>query len=74
MTLTKVVNGDHNLTVYAKDSAGNIGTSKIIYFAMAEEAELFSTTLVIAVSGVSLAVVAAGVLVYWKKRKRKIVV
>jgi hypothetical protein len=74
MTLTKVVNGDHNLTVYAKDAAGNIGASKIIYFAMAEEAELFSTTLVIAVSGISLAVVAAGVLVYWKKRKRKIVV
>ena len=35
-----------------------------------DEAEPFPTVLIITASGVSLAVVTAGVLVYFKKRKR----
>ena len=71
-TLTGLANGNHNLTVYATDDAGNTGTSETIDFTVeAPEPESFPITLVVAVSGASLAVVAAALLVYLKKRKRE---
>jgi parallel beta-helix repeat protein len=69
-TLAMLANSNHNLTVYAWDEAGNIGASKTIIFSVAEPSQSYPTTLVIIASGASLAVVAAGVLVYFKKRKR----
>jgi hypothetical protein len=66
-TLTELSIGPHSLTLYAKDSAGNTGASETIYFS--EEAP-FPTTLIVAASGASLAVVAIGIMVYFKKRKR----
>jgi hypothetical protein len=63
-TLTGLANGDHNLTIYSKDEAGNTGASETIYFRV--EAP-FPTTLVIA-SVIPVVVVGAGVLVYFKKR------
>jgi hypothetical protein len=69
-TLTGLANGDHSLIVYAKDEAGNIGTSKTITFTVAES---FPTTLVATASVVTVAVVGAVTLliavVYFKKRK-----
>jgi hypothetical protein len=84
-TLTGLPNGSHNLTVYAWDSAGNIEASKTITFTIDKQAEsenktetltepnakTFPTTLIVVVSGASLAVVSVGLLVYFKKRKRK---
>ena len=66
-TIAGLSNGLHTLTVYANDTAGNVGASETMLFTVDVP---FPTALVIAASGVSLAVVAAGVLVYWKKRKR----
>ena len=63
-TLTGLSEGDHNLTVYATDKAGYVG-SETIYFRIA----FLPTTLVIA-SVVTVAVVGIGLLVYFKKRKR----
>jgi hypothetical protein len=65
-TLTELANGDHNLTVYAKDEAGNIGTSETIYFNVEV---VFPTTLFIAIT-VIVVFIGIGLLVYFKKRKR----
>ncbi len=39
MTLTRLTAGSHNLTVYAKDTAGNIGCSETVYFSIYEKTE-----------------------------------
>jgi hypothetical protein len=69
MTLTGLANGDHNLTIYAKDETGNTGVSETIYFSV-EVPEPFPTILVATASGASVAIIGIGLLVYFKKRKR----
>ena len=64
-TLTNLPYGEHNVTVYATDMAGNTGTSGAIYFSVEEP---FPTTMVIAL-GAPAAVLGAGLAVYFKKRK-----
>jgi N-acetylneuraminic acid mutarotase len=64
-TLTGLANGDYALTVYAKDEAGNVGTSETILFTVDVPVP---TTLVIA-SVITVAVVGVGLLIYFKKRK-----
>jgi hypothetical protein len=64
ITLTKLGNGDHNVTVYATDLAGNTGIETMHFIV-----ELpFPTTLVIA-SVVTVAVIGIVLLLYFKKRK-----
>jgi len=65
-TLSGLSSGLHNITVYAKDTFENMGTSETITFSIAEP---FPTTLVIA-SVASAVVVGAGLLVYFRKRNR----
>jgi len=60
-----LANGEHNLTVYATDEAGNMGASETIYFSVAEP---FPTTLVMA-SVITVSVAGIALLVYFKKRK-----
>ena len=67
ITLTGLPNGDHNVTVYAIDEAGNTGVSETIYFTV-DVPDPFPTTLVIA-SVITVVVVGLGLLVYFKKRK-----
>ena len=69
-TLTGLANGDHNLTIYAKDEAGNIGASETMHFSV-DVPEPFPTTLVAAASGASVAIIGVGLLVYFKKRNHK---
>jgi len=70
LTLTQLPNGSHNVTIYATDEAGNVGSSQTFSFIIAKpEARSFPTAIVAAVSGVSAVVVVAGLLVYFKKRK-----
>jgi nitrous oxidase accessory protein NosD len=64
MTLSKLANGDHNLTVYAKDKAGSVGASETTYFSVDAP---FPTTLVIAPIA-SAAVIGLGLLVCFRKR------
>jgi hypothetical protein len=66
-TLFGLSNGLHNVTVYANDTFGNTGVSETISFRVAVEPEPFPTTLLIA-AVVLMAVVGAGLLVYFKKR------
>jgi LPXTG-motif cell wall-anchored protein len=60
--------GTHNVTVYAWDTAGNMGASPTVPFTVAKP-EPFPTALVATASGLSVAVVGLGLLVYFKKRK-----
>jgi hypothetical protein len=69
-TLPNVPIGEHNVRVYAWDAAGNVGVSEIVMFKVAKP-EIFPTVPVVVVSAVLIAAVAAGLLVYFKKRHPK---
>jgi hypothetical protein len=64
-TLTNLSSGEHSVTVYAEDIAGNVGFSETIHFKI----EPFLTTLVAVASLATVGVIAVGLLVYFKKRK-----
>ena len=64
-TVTGLSSGLHNVTVYARDEFGNVGTSETVYFSVCVP---FPTTLVMA-SIITSAVIGIGLLVYLKKRK-----
>jgi len=65
-TLSGLSVGTHNITIYATDRAGNVRDSETIYFSVDAP---FPSTMVIAPLA-SVAVAGAGLLVYFKKRKR----
>jgi hypothetical protein len=65
-TLTDLPEGEHTLTVFVMDPAGNIGASETVTFTI--EPEPFPTALVIAASGASIAIIGVGLLIYFKKR------
>ena len=66
-TLSGLPNGNHNVTVYIADEAGNTGVSETIYFSVDMP---FPTTLIATGAIVTVAVVGVGLLVYLEKRKR----
>jgi hypothetical protein len=67
MTLTGLPNGEHNVTVYATDLAGNAGASETVYFTV-KVPDPFPT-LPVALAIVAAVVVAAGLLVYFRRRR-----
>jgi len=67
-TLTGLANGNHNVTVYATDEAGNTGASETLFFSV-EVPEPFPFVPV-ATAVTAVAVTGAGLLFYLKKRKR----
>jgi hypothetical protein len=67
ITLNGLSDGDHNVTVYATDEAGNVGASETIYFSVEVP---FPTTMVIAPIA-SVAIIGSALLVYFKKRKKE---
>ena len=67
-TLTGLSNGAHNLTVYARDVAGNTGVSETIYFNVDVPAP-FPVAPVAVASGAAVVFIGVGLLVYFKKRK-----
>jgi hypothetical protein len=68
VSLKGLLNGLHNLTVYANDTYGNMGASETISFTVAVP-EPFPFVPVAVASATTTTVVAIGVLVYFKKRK-----
>ena len=66
-TLTEVLNGDHNVTVYVTDETGNTVASETILFTVAKPEPM--PTLLAAASVATVALVGTGMLVYFKKRK-----
>ncbi len=74
-SLTDLPSGLHNVTVYAWDSAGNVGVSENVNFTITvlqgSAPEFESFILPLALSVVSVVAVAAVALIYSKKRKRQ---
>jgi len=64
-TLIGLSNGEHNVTVFATDEAGNTGASEIVYFSVEVP---FPTTLV-ATSVITVTAISIALLIYFKKRK-----
>jgi len=67
-TLPGLPVGEHNLTVYAWDAAGNVGSSENLVFTVAAITPFH--TVLVAAAVVAVAVAAVGLLLYFKKRKR----
>ncbi|MGD6935228.1 MAG: hypothetical protein ACQCN5_13590 [Candidatus Bathyarchaeia archaeon] len=65
-TLTGLSAGDHNVTVYAEDEAGNVGASATVWFSVVEPFPLVP----VAAASVAVVVVVFGLLVYLKKRQK----
>jgi hypothetical protein len=60
--------GEHNLTVYAWDTAGNVGTSETIAFTIADS---FPMIPMVIVCIIAVAIVGIGSLFYYKKRQHR---
>jgi hypothetical protein len=69
-TLTDLPNGEYKLTVCVKDLAGNIGNWETVYFSV-DAPEPFSVVPVAAASVASAASVGVGLLVYFRKVRKK---
>ena len=65
-TLTNLPLGEHYITVYLIDEAGNTRASETISFSVAEP---FPTTLVVT-SIITASIISVGLIVYFKKRKQ----
>lgn len=73
-TLSNLSTGIHNVTVYARDDAGNVGASETLTFTVAEpEQSPFPTTVVAVVSGAAIVSLGAGLLVYFRKKRHQII-
>jgi hypothetical protein len=66
--LVDLPEGDHNVTVYVMDKAGNLKSSETVYFSV-DAPESFPIIFVAAASVTAVVVVGVGLLLYFKKRK-----
>ncbi|MCW4001272.1 MAG: hypothetical protein NWE93_13645 [Candidatus Bathyarchaeota archaeon] len=70
-TLTGLTIGEHNITVYAWDNSGNMGTSQTISFSINPPAQAADVLLEIAaVASVAAVVAAAGLVVHYRKKQQ----
>ena len=68
-TISGLSDGSHSLIVYAKDAAGNTGTSEIVHFTIETvKAEPFPTLIIAAI--MIIVVIGAALLVYFAKAKK----
>jgi hypothetical protein len=68
-TLEGIAEGQHNITFYATDLAGNDATSETVFFGVDKPA--FPTVPVVAVSAVSVGALAAGLLLFTRRKRNK---
>jgi len=66
LNLTGLSNGSHNLTVYAKDIAGNVGMSETVHFTIESDLTPWITAIAIIT-----AVMVASVLIYYTRIRRQ---
>jgi hypothetical protein len=71
-TLADLPNGLHNVTVYANDTFGNMGMSKIINFTITIP-QPFPVVPIAIGSAVAIVAIATTLLVYFKKRRKEAV-
>jgi hypothetical protein len=66
LSLNNLSNGEHKVTIFGQDENGLTGQSSTVYFSV----DVFPTLYVAAISSLVLVIIlAAGLLVYYKKRK-----
>ena len=68
-TITGLSLGSHNLTVYAKNNAGNALASQPVYFTIQETEPIYSTIVLAAAVSIAVAIAGAGLLFYFKKSR-----
>jgi hypothetical protein len=68
-TLTGLVNGEHTVTLYVADLAGNAASSKTLFFTVSSPA--FPIVPVAVTTVISSILLCVGLLVYFKKRHRE---
>ncbi|MCW4045689.1 MAG: hypothetical protein NWE94_09265 [Candidatus Bathyarchaeota archaeon] len=69
ITIAGLSNGLHNITVYVKDAVGNSGVSETVQFTV-NQPESFSALPQAIAAIIAIGVAAAGLLIYFKKRRR----
>ena len=70
LSLNNLPNGEHKVTIFGQDENGNIGHPSTVYFSV----YVFPTLYVAAISSLVLVIIlAAGLLIYHKKRKNSLV-
>jgi hypothetical protein len=78
ITFSGLTEGTHSITIFANDTFGNVGTSETVNFTVMpsltptpepEQQAPFPTILAMTASGVFIAIVGLGSLLYFKKRK-----
>ncbi len=69
VTLAGLASGAHNVTVYAWDLLGKMGTSETVVFTVSEPQPSL-TVLAVGASGAFLAIAGLGIFVYFKKGKK----
>ena len=69
LALTGLENGVHNVTLYAADLAGNVGDPETLFFSV-DVPEPFPVVPVAAASSVAIVLASAGLMLYFRKRKR----
>ncbi len=67
--ITDISNGLHNITVYAQDTFGNIGSSQTVIFTVVNSEP--ESLPIVPVTAITVVVVAAGLLVYTEKHRRR---
>lgn len=70
-TLSGLPVGSRNVTVYARDAAGNVGASETVVFTVAEPESFPTVPVAVAVSVASIAVVACAGLILTRRKRRK---
>ena len=71
-TLSGLSNGLHNITVYANDTFGNVGTSETVSFTVAKQEPFPTVTVATAASLVAVVIVGVALGVYFKMRRRRL--
>ncbi|MCW4031160.1 MAG: hypothetical protein NWE80_02215 [Candidatus Bathyarchaeota archaeon] len=67
-TLTGLSNGEHNITIYATNDAGNVETSETIIFSIVNEAKSFPVAIAVVLLALATVVIPS-LAIYFKKRK-----
>ena len=69
-TISGLSDGSHNLTVYTKDTAGNIAASETVYFSInTQPPEQFPTWIIWATIA-TIVIATAAIAVFWRRRKQ----
>ncbi len=71
VTLTELSDGGHNITLYAKDMVGNVGTSATVFFTISQKSEPLPITWIAAAVIAVVAVIVVAVIVLKKRPKQR---